>query len=121
MSVTKGVANKWDTETQEVHGGQTWSQLADRLVDDFSVTTNGLGTPQSAMAAASSALSLIDHYPAADCSEALAALGEFCRFPANRMLVGNGASEFIDLAMRLGKQPGTPPVHRVTLPCCAGV
>lgn len=92
----------WDTETQEVHGGQTWRSLGDSLVSDFSVTTNAFGAPAPAMAAATEALSHIHHYPAADCGDAIAAVAELTSWPASQLLLGNGASEFIDLVMRAG-------------------
>jgi len=112
MSVTEGVKNLWDTAVQEAHGGQTWSQLGDKYVADFSVTTNGLGTPPKATQAAMDAMSLISHYPAADNGDAIQALSEFCKFPASQLLVGNGASEFIDIAMRLGPSgPFKPGPH----------
>ncbi|KAA8496886.1 Histidinol-phosphate aminotransferase 2 [Porphyridium purpureum] len=99
----------WDTEHQEVHGGQTW-RLCDSFVEDFSVTTNAFGAPAKAMQEAQAALAQIHHYPAADCKDAIRDLAEFMRWPENRLLVGNGASEFIDLVMRAGPagsfQPG---------------
>lgn len=87
---------------QEVHGGQTWRSCGSTFVDDFSVTTNAFGAPEGATAAAAEALAHIHHYPAADAGEALAALARLTDFPASQMLVGNGASEFIDLVMRVG-------------------
>lgn len=96
----KQAAAVWDPLTQEEHGGQTWQSLGDKFVCDFSVTTNAFGAPSSAVAAASAALDSIAHYPAADCRRALDALASFCRFPADQMLLGNGASEHIELLMR---------------------
>eukprot|EP00168_Porphyra_purpurea_P016545 TRINITY_DN5392_c0_g1_i5.p2 TRINITY_DN5392_c0_g1~~TRINITY_DN5392_c0_g1_i5.p2 ORF type:complete len:390 (-),score=148.97 TRINITY_DN5392_c0_g1_i5:177-1259(-) len=92
----------WDPATQEVHGGQTWRSCGDSFVDDFSVTTNAFGAPEPAVAAAAAALSRIHHYPAADAGDALAAMARLTAFPASQMLLGNGASEFIDLVMRVG-------------------
>lgn len=89
----------WDTETQEVHGGQTWRQCQN-YVADFSVTTNAHGPPTSAVMAAKAALSDIHHYPPADTAEATEAFAQFTSWPADRLLVGNGASEFIDLVMK---------------------
>lgn len=71
-------------------------------MDDFSVTTNAFGAPKAAVAAAAAALSHIHHYPAADAGDALAAMARLTAFPASQMLLGNGASEFIDLVMRVG-------------------
>lgn len=96
----------WDPETQEEHGGQTWSQLGDRFVCDFSVTTNAHGAPESAVGAARTALAEIAHYPAADCRAALDALAVFCDFSADRMLLSNGASEMIELLMRAAPTGG---------------
>eukprot|EP00189_Rhodosorus_marinus_P009261 CAMPEP_0184753520 /NCGR_PEP_ID=MMETSP0315-20130426/44145_1 /TAXON_ID=101924 /ORGANISM="Rhodosorus marinus, Strain UTEX LB 2760" /LENGTH=352 /DNA_ID=CAMNT_0027232901 /DNA_START=52 /DNA_END=1113 /DNA_ORIENTATION=+ len=101
MGGANGAVNLWDTETQEVHGGQTW-RLCEEFVEDFSVTTNPLGPPTSAMEVVKEVLPEILHYPAADCGEALAALSKLIKFPKNQLLLGNGASEFIDLVMRAG-------------------
>lgn len=92
--------NIWDPATQEEHGGQTWQQLGSRFVCDFSVTTNALGTPPSGLKAATNALADVSHYPPADCADALKALGSFCHFDPQRMLLCNGASEMIELLMR---------------------
>lgn len=75
-SLPSGVKNKWDLTTQELHGGQTWMLCGDKYVADFSVTTNGLGTPKSGMDALVASAVDISHYPAADCEEALSALGK---------------------------------------------
>lgn len=45
------------SSTQTFHGGQDWAHLSN-FVEDFSVTTNGLGTPEGAMEAAYKAVSL---------------------------------------------------------------
>ena len=47
--------SKWDTSTQQYHGGQEWSSVSN-FVEDFSVTTNGLGTPKGAIEAAKKAV-----------------------------------------------------------------
>jgi len=39
------------SSTQTFHGGQDWAHLSN-FVEDFSVTTNGLGTPEGAVQAA---------------------------------------------------------------------
>lgn len=90
----------WDPTTQEPHGGQSWRHLSNFLCD-FSVTTNALGPPAAAVAAAQNALSTIHHYPPCDNEPALTALCSFINFPKHQVLLGNGASELIDLAMRV--------------------
>ena len=42
----------WDQKTQTFHAGQEWKFIPN-YVEDFSVTTNALGTPESGLAAAS--------------------------------------------------------------------
>ena len=91
----------WDPATQEEHGGQSWRLLGKAFVSDFSVTTNGLGTPASGLTAAKDALTWISHYPAANTAHALSALSKFIEWPEDCALVGNGASEFIDLVMQV--------------------
>ncbi|CAN0016454.1 unnamed protein product, partial [Hapterophycus canaliculatus] len=46
------------SSTQTFHGGQDWAHLSN-FIEDFSVTTNGLGTPEAAVQAAYKAVS--DH------------------------------------------------------------
>ena len=79
-SLPSGVKNKWNLSTQELHGGQTWMLCGDKYVADFSVTTNGLGTPKNGMDALLPSALDISHYPSADCEEALAALGKYVPF-----------------------------------------
>lgn len=90
----------WDLETQEFHGGQSWRDC-DNFVADFSVTTTPLGAPKAAVEASKQALEHIQHYPNADCTDARMALAKFCNWTAANLLVGNGASEFIDMMMRV--------------------
>ncbi|RKP26800.1 pyridoxal phosphate-dependent transferase [Syncephalis pseudoplumigaleata] len=98
----------WDTKTQQFHAGQDWKHLAN-FKEDFSVTTNALGTPKGALAAAHEALNHCHHYPPADQEPARTSLARFL-WPATpsssvpeghaRLLIGNGASELIDLITR---------------------
>lgn len=99
------------------------------FVEDFSVTTNCLGTPKKALEAAASALKDVSHYPSCDQEPArlalaaflhggaailqtdTAALGEEVSDIRKRLVLGNGASELIDLCIRLSGasswSPGT--------------
>ncbi|KAI9489684.1 pyridoxal phosphate-dependent transferase [Zychaea mexicana] len=94
----------WDTKTQAFHGGQE-HRFLDNFVEDFSVTTNYLGTPRKALDAAREAISEVHHYPAANQEPAKTSLAQFL-WPSNysehhgRLLLGNGASELIDLVVR---------------------
>lgn len=48
--------NVWDSKTQTFHGGQE-HRFINNFVEDFSVTTNYLGTPRKALEAAKEAVS----------------------------------------------------------------
>ncbi|KAK4519514.1 uncharacterized protein ATC70_009750 [Mucor velutinosus] len=102
---TKTTANNvWDTKTQTFHGGQE-HRFINNFVEDFSVTTNYLGTPHKALEAAREAMSDIHHYPAANQEPAKSCLAEFLwgsdyAEHHGRLLMGNGASELIDLVVR---------------------
>ncbi|CAM0138139.1 hypothetical protein VKS41_001371 [Umbelopsis sp. WA50703] len=97
----------WDTKTQTFHGGQE-HRFIQNFVEDFSVTTNYLGTPKAALEAAKDSISTCHHYPPADQEPAKSSLAkflwpkEFSRFK-DRLLLGNGASEVIDLVIRTAK------------------
>lgn len=108
--VIGAVAEKvWDGKTQQYHGGQEWKFL-NNFVEDFSVTTNGLGTPKYALQAAKDALNFCGHYPPGNQEPAKSDLAKWMA-PAElgldwenihkRMLLGNGASELIDLVTRI--------------------
>ncbi|CAG8504814.1 11204_t:CDS:2 [Racocetra fulgida] len=81
----------WDTKLQQFHGGQDWKYL-DNFIEDFSVTTNALGTPKSALEASIEAVTKTS-------------LAQFL-WPddytkhSDKLLLGNGASELIDLVIR---------------------
>ncbi|KAF4707284.1 hypothetical protein FOZ63_021117, partial [Perkinsus olseni] len=111
-AVAKG-PSKWDLKTQTPHGGQEWSEISN-LVEDFSVTTNGLGPVPEALKAAKEALLTIEHYPPSDFEPAITDLAKFLSpddwsDTRSRLLLGNGASEMIDMISRLApKGPWRP-------------
>ena len=100
----------WNEEAQTFHGGQDWAHLSN-FVEDFSVTTNPLGTPEKALQRARDAIDTIHHYPPADFEPAISDLAKWL-WPGpdggdwqeghSRLLLGNGASELIDLVIRDG-------------------
>ena len=101
---------RWDRKTQTYHGGQDWRNLSN-FIEDFSVTTNGLGTPVKALYRAKEAINHMHHYPAADFEPALTDLAHFLwpnveseevfqQYYKSKLLLGNGASELIDLVIR---------------------
>jgi len=100
----------WDLDAQQPHGGQEWSSL-NNFAEDFSVTTNFMGPPCTAALAASAALSHLHHYPAANCEPALSDLARWIdpddtAKVKSCLLLGNGASELIDLVTRVGSHQG---------------
>lgn len=86
------------------HGGQEW-QLLPNFVEDLSVTTNGLGPPEAALAAAREAVGTAQHYPPMSFEPQRSELARFlwgasAEHATDRLLLGNGASELIDLLTR---------------------
>ncbi|KAJ2671469.1 hypothetical protein IWW42_003428 [Coemansia sp. RSA 1085] len=95
----------WDAKLQQFHGGQDWVGM-DNFVEDFSVTTNAFGMPPSAEQAAIQAISQAHHYPPADQEPARTSLARFLwptsyQSEQTRLILGNGASELIDLVIRM--------------------
>ncbi|KAK9768880.1 hypothetical protein K7432_000111 [Basidiobolus ranarum] len=94
----------WDAKLQQFHGGQDW-KFIENFIEDFSVTTNPLGTPKQALQAARDSIDTCHHYPPANQEPAKTSLAEFI-WPndylenRDRLLLGNGASELIDLVVR---------------------
>eukprot|EP00834_Sanchytrium_tribonematis_P003788 NODE_159_length_15043_cov_0.440444.p5 type:complete len:362 gc:universal NODE_159_length_15043_cov_0.440444:13717-14802(+) len=99
MSSKKQTSSKWDTDAQEIHGGQEWADLVN-FVEDFSVTTNFMNTPESGLNAIKNSIKNVSHYPSADQEPAKSDLAKFLNVESSRLLLGNGASEVIDLVTR---------------------
>lgn len=64
MAATTNANNVWDSKTQTFHGGQE-HRFIQNFVEDFSVTTNYLGTPRKALEAAREAVSIEIYYKSA--------------------------------------------------------
>jgi histidinol-phosphate/aromatic aminotransferase/cobyric acid decarboxylase-like protein len=94
----------WDKEAQTFHGGQDWI-FVKNLIEDMSITTNGLGYPKKAYESAVDSLKLISHYPSADFEPTITDVAKFFwgkdfHKYRTKLLLGNGASELIDLVIR---------------------
>uniref|UniRef100_A0AAV1ULU5 Aminotransferase class I/classII large domain-containing protein n=1 Tax=Peronospora matthiolae TaxID=2874970 RepID=A0AAV1ULU5_9STRA len=118
MATSDAPPQVWDASTQTFHGGQDW-QFLDNFTEDFSVTTNGLGTPAPALEAATMAMRTVHHYPPADFQPAISHLAAFLwpetwRQNASLLLMGNGASELIDLVIRSVARGGWRPGGTLT-------
>ncbi|PVU86621.1 hypothetical protein BB561_006640 [Smittium simulii] len=101
----------YDKKVQQFHGGQDWKHL-DNFIEDFSVTTNALGTPSKSLEYAKTAIDECCHYPPINQEPAKSKLshflfGENYSDHSNRLLLGNGASEVIDLVIRHASKTAT--------------
>lgn len=87
---------------QEYHGGQD-NHLDIKFIQDFSVTTNFLGPNLKAIDNIKNNIMSIDHYPPTDFEPYASNLKNFLfknKIINNNIILGNGASEFIDLIVR---------------------
>ena len=82
------------------HGGQSYRSCKN-FKCDFSVTTNLAGPPKSGVDAAMAAFDEIEHYPDQDSWEVRCHLADIMKISPEEILLGNGASEFIDIVPRL--------------------
>ena len=101
---------------QAPHGGQEWRHISN-FINDFSVTTNAMGPPEPALVAARNELDNIEHYPAQDFEPSVTDLAGFLagsnrnasRDIRSRLILGNGASELIDMVARIAPEGGWKP------------
>lgn len=82
------------------HGGQSFRACAN-FKCDFSVTTNLSGPPKCAITAALDAFKDLEHYPDQESWEARCHLADVINVSPTQILLGNGASDFIDIVPRL--------------------
>jgi len=84
------------------HGGNVWEVSekygipVDQLID-FSISTNPLGAPETALESIHEHLKLIKHYPDPDPERLLEALAKSAGVTPNNVVVGNGSTELIYL------------------------
>jgi threonine-phosphate decarboxylase len=88
------------------HGGNQANirarlKLGNRPLLDFSAPLNALGPPPVAVAAVRAATESIDRYPEPNAARLVARLAEFHRVPADRIIVGAGTTELINLIGQL--------------------
>lgn len=93
---------------KQVHGGDIYS-LARRLglleeqIIDFSASINPLGISPLALKAVRGALNRLDHYPDPQTTRLKERLSVYHHISPQRLLVGNGSTEFIYLLPRVLK------------------
>ena len=88
---------------QKAHGGNlTWAAAVagcpPSAILDFSASISPLGPPNSAIAAITSQLGNLKHYPDPDYSELRLALSHFHQLPPEWILPGNGSAELLTLS-----------------------
>lgn len=102
VDVSKLVKDSLKSLTPYVHGGNVWKFSEkyniplDQLID-FSISTNPLGAPETAVESIRQHLKVIKHYPDPDHQWLLEALAESAGVKPNNVIVGNGSTELIYL------------------------
>lgn len=80
-------------------------RLGSRPLIDFSAPLNGLGPPPSAVEAVRSVTESIDRYPEPGSPRLVQRLAEYHRVPADRIIVGAGTTELINLIGAVFREP----------------
>lgn len=88
-----------------VHGGNVHAAARElhrpiRSILDFSASINPLGPSTKAIHALRNPAGLVEHYPDPDCVSLKQAIKDRWHIAADRMVVGNGSTELIDLIPR---------------------
>jgi len=102
VDVSKLVKKPFKNLTPCFHGGNVWelSENCNMPVDqiiDFSVSTNPLGAPQTALDSIREHLDCVEHYPDPNHEWLLEALAESVCVSSDNIVVGNGSTELIYL------------------------
>jgi threonine-phosphate decarboxylase len=102
VDVSKLVKKSLRTLTPYFHGGNVWefSETYGVPVDemiDFSISTNPLGAPETALESIRGHLNLVKHYPDPDPEWLLEALAKSAGAEPNNVILGNGSTELIYL------------------------
>ena len=101
MSLDDPIVSKFQKPSvQCFHGGQSY-RTCKNFKCDFSVTTNLSGPPKSGVEAALKAFDEIEHYPDQESWEVRCHFADIWKISPEEILLGNGASEFIDIVPRL--------------------
>jgi threonine-phosphate decarboxylase len=102
VDVSKLVKESLRTLTPYFHGGNVWEISekynipVDQLID-FSISTNPLDAPETALESIRQNLNLVKHYPDPDPKWLLEALAKSAGVEPNNIIVGNGSTELIYL------------------------
>jgi threonine-phosphate decarboxylase len=102
VEVSKLVKKSLKNLTPYFHGGNVWefSETYGISVEDlidFSISTNPLGAPESALESIRGHLNLVKHYPDPDPEWLLKVLAKSAGVSSNNVILGNGSTELIYL------------------------
>ena len=102
VEVSKLVKKSLRNLTPYFHGGNVWefSETYGITVEeliDFSISTNPLGAPESALESIRGHLNLVKHYPDPDPEWLLEILAKAAGVSSNNIILGNGSTELIYL------------------------
>ena len=89
-----------------VHGGNVHAAARELRrsipsILDFSASINPLGPSPKALRVLAAAAQFVQHYPDPDCVSLKRAIARRWRIPSDRIVVGNGCTELIDLLPRV--------------------
>jgi threonine-phosphate decarboxylase len=102
VDVSKLVKKSLRNLTPYFHGGNVWEfsetyGISVEELIDFSISTNPLGAPESAMESIRGHLNLVKHYPDPDPEWLLEILAKAAGVSSNNIILGNGSTELIYL------------------------
>jgi len=102
VDVSKLVKESLRNLTPYFHGGNVWEVSekynipVDQLID-FSISTNPLDAPETALESIRQHLNMVKHYPDPDHEWLLEALAKSAGVGSNNVIIGNGSTELIYL------------------------
>jgi threonine-phosphate decarboxylase len=102
VNVSKLIKESLRNVNPYFHGGNVWKisekhKIPVRQIIDFSISTNPLGAPKSAVENIRQHLNLIHHYPDPDHEWLLEIIAKSVGVSPNNVLLGNGSTELIYL------------------------
>ena len=102
VDVSKLIKKSLKTLTPYFHGGNVWEisekyEIPVNQLIDFSISTNPLGAPESALNSINNHLNLIKHYPDPNPEWLLNIIAKTAGVSSKNVILGNGSTELIYL------------------------
>ena len=102
VDVSKLIKKSLKTLTPYFHGGNVWEisekfEIPVNQLIDFSISTNPLGAPESALNSINNHLNLIKHYPDPNPEWLLEIIAKTAGVSSKNVILGNGSTELIYL------------------------